>query len=160
MLMAVLNCLFDSLSQMLRYVFKAIKSALKKSIFLLLWMYYFLYIEKMWKGGLCWRIWRDCSWLWMKLLMEGKWWQGSGQERKKLNVFELDKKGSNVTQNTGKKGSVTQILLLFCVTFPICTFCDECGWDYKWTWLFVWPFPPGWSLRATPSRLCTVWPSE
>ncbi len=29
-------------------------------------------VEKMLRGGRCWRTWRGSSWLWMKLWMEGK----------------------------------------------------------------------------------------
>lgn len=81
---------------------------------MLIWIYSFLHIEKTWKGGLCWRIWRDCSWLWMKLLMEGKWWQGSGQEKKVNHLFELDTKGKqHDTKHSLKKGSLTSILFNF-----------------------------------------------
>uniref|UniRef100_A0A8V0ZND7 Coatomer subunit zeta n=1 Tax=Gallus gallus TaxID=9031 RepID=A0A8V0ZND7_CHICK len=49
MLTAVLNCLFDSLSQMLRT----------------------------WRSGRCWRTWRGSSWLWMRSWMEALSWRAT-----------------------------------------------------------------------------------
>lgn len=125
MLMAVLNCLFDSLSQMLRYVCAS-------GIFL---KYYITWNKHF-------RINETCS-----ITLQEK----CGEEG---FIGEYGGPFSSSGWDCWWRVSKNETFKMFLIRH---------GWEKRWSpgWMNDALLPPsGWFWRATPSKWCTVWPSE